>query len=173
MSYQPQWRGVFENYARQFAHDNHWRVRNIVGGLDDAVQECAVVFCHCCKLYGDAVDNPAWFMALFKRSLANRFVSLARAEERYCRFIAQQQPLDEIEPATAPFVAKLAGMSRELQQVLQAIGTAPRQLLQLLLPDWPFSAADEIRVSRSWCRLARTATVRDDLVRELRWWLTA
>jgi DNA-directed RNA polymerase specialized sigma24 family protein len=170
--FQPRWPGACENYARKFVANNHWRVRAILEP-EDALQECAVVFCRCAKLYAGRIDNPAWFMAVFKTALLHYFTSLARINQRQLRVraaIAEQARLTPAYvPASGPLAAAMAEASAELRQVLEAVVRAPQELLELLLPKpGKRSPAAEAAISRSWCRLVRTGTVRDDLIGELK-----
>ena len=170
----PQWKGTFERYAWRFAAANHWRVSLVCDDLEDCVAECSVIFCKLCQIYGDTVDNPKWFMALYKQALGRYFVSLARIHKRRAAALEAAQDARSIAPAYEEPVhlsAKLAGASRELRQVLEVIAMAPADLLDMLLPtpQYRFSCSAEQQISRSWCRLAQVGdTVRDDLVVELR-----
>lgn len=170
MTFRPQWQGQCEAYARIFARDNHHRVRHLCYDREDTFQYCAMVWAWCCKVHDDRVDSQARFMAFFQKVLENEFkdlVRLSKAQKRTAEtepFDVERHQLSEL--PTAPLLASLTEASRDLRQVLEVIGTAPSDLLQLLLPDR--LPRDEASLSRSWCRLARTATVRNDLLSELR-----
>jgi hypothetical protein len=173
LTYCPSWKGAFEAYAYKFSAAQHWRVKHVLDDPDDALQECAVIFCKICRVYGDAVDNPRWLMALFKRALARHFHSLARVNKRRAANLAAARDLAAAGPASeepAHLRMLLSRASVELQEVLRTIDIAPRDLLDLLLPmkQTRFTPASEQRISRSWCRLARVGNVREDLVTELR-----
>jgi hypothetical protein len=168
----PPWKGRFEGYAVRFAAANHWRVSLVLSDLDDCVQECAEVFCRLCKLYG-AVNDTRHLMALYKGMLVNRFNDHARANKRRRRMLEHAQHEADFAPVSeepAHLYVALRGASRELQMVLRKICDGKSDLRDLMLPSPQsrFSAATERRISRSWCRLARVGTVREDLVTELR-----
>lgn len=174
--FRPQWQGAVVGYARKFAKANHWRVRLVCDEPEDTFQQCAVVFAYLSKIYGDKIDDPALFQELYQRSLHNAFISLARTNQRRARVIMaleQLAPVPDIEPPSAPLLTALTEASTELRQVLEVIYSAPTELLQLLLPDRPPRAVhDQHTLSRTWCRIARTSEVRDDLLDELRMRLT-
>jgi hypothetical protein len=173
----PQWKGAFQHYAYRYAAANYWRVRHVVDSPEDAAQECAVQFCKLCQLFGDSgVDNVRWFMALYKKMLAQAFTNMARSNRRHAMALdivkhrgwATGGWDGRAEPNHIP--AKLVRASPELKTVLHAIDVAPYDLLDLFLPlpQLRFSAEMERAISRSWCRLARVGRVREDLVTELR-----
>ena len=171
---EPQWSGVFEAYARTYARRHHWRVSRICDDYEDAVQHCAVVFCHLAKLY-PLVDEPAWFMALYKKALTNAFNQLARVNKQRAALAAAIDDgllLGPRHEEPAHLAAAIAGASQELQQVLRVIGDAPRELLQLMLlePRSERGQATEAAISRSWCRLAKVPEERTSstLLQELR-----
>ena len=175
----PQWIGEVAGYAKKFAAANHWKVRHDFPDLDDLVQECAWMFARCVRHFrplaqGSDADNRALFMAFYKRCLDRYLVRLQRVDYRHrlaTRAATLQPRLPEtfVEFPEGPLNAALASASRELRQVLHAIDTAPPGLLGLLLHDFLPNDPQYCRVvSRSWCRLARAGTVRNDLVGELR-----
>jgi hypothetical protein len=111
---------------------------------EDALQQCGVVFARCLRLYNrrsaqsgwGRVDNAAWFMALFKRALANEFNTLSRNIGRSHRAELEaaaemrQRPGTRVERNPGPL---LAGLSDELRQVLRVLAVAPSEFLQMLL----------------------------------------
>lgn len=169
ITYRPKWEGPFEAWSRKFVAANLWRVSALVE-YEDAVQECAVVFSRCCKYYIGTVDNPAWFMALYIRSVNNTFHMLASKNRRLLEVrqvvgdLHQSHRVD-IELSNGPVLAALSHASEELRQVLRVIAIAPQELLALMLG---YSPSHEKEWSRSLCRLARTDRVRSDLITELR-----
>lgn len=95
--YKPRLNRAFEGYIYNFvAHQ--WRTSRLYKqgyDFDDLLQEAAVVFYACRERYEKVVDNPRWFMALFSRSLFNRFVDLKRKSVSY-------SPLDELAEDVQP-----------------------------------------------------------------------
>ena len=78
------WNGTFELTARRFVRANQWRVRHMLPTEEDSMQRAGQVFATCYESYirGGKVDNPAWFMALFKTSLANKWNTIAESDKR-------------------------------------------------------------------------------------------
>lgn len=126
-----QWPGVFEIYARKWVVRQGWRVAHTVGDRDDALQECALVFAKCHKRYRYVVDNPAWFMSLYKVALLNHWNTLAVRDGR-ARAMAVPDVIETTDPAQGPLLAALHGASDELQQVLCMIANAPAELMGIL-----------------------------------------
>jgi hypothetical protein len=177
VTYRPKWQGPCEAWARTFVNQNHWRVSTILE-REDAVQECAVAFARCCKYYSGKVDNPAWFMSLFKRAVINDFNSLTYKNDKLiavrtkvlaARDLAKEnadhEGIDAIEYPNGPLYSVLTHASEELRQVLGIIAIGPHELVSLMLT---LSSSCDAEWSRSMCRLARTKKIRSDLISELR-----
>lgn len=138
-----EWRGAFEGWSRNWVHRNFWRVRELFGSEDDALQECALIFVRCCRAYEGKVDNPAWLMALFKRAVANDWHTFAQKDGRF-RSLPLPEPEDEIDHNPGVLSAALASGSDELKQFLTVLAEAPAEFLSLLLGD-----ADQIATMSS------------------------
>lgn len=162
---QVQWTGIFENYARKYVRKNLWRIKAALGSEEDAMQQAALVFARCVRSYEMRVDNPAWFMSLYKVALMNDFNSFAIVDGRIRNLVAPPDA-ELIEHETGSIYASLCQASVELQTVLSMIAKAPSEMLAILL-----HPADSEVMSR---RLARWAGIktRHNLVDELRDLLT-
>ena len=80
--FRPIWPGPIEGHAVNtaryyYGHLHAWHE------FDDLLQEAYIVFIKCKRAYAGTVDNPAWFMALFRNSLRNRFSTLLQHGPRY------------------------------------------------------------------------------------------
>jgi hypothetical protein len=84
----PQWRGTYQQWARNFVRKNYWRIENTFPDEEDALQECAVIFSHCANMYGYKVNNPKWFMSLYMRSVHNKFCRHSIKDTEYRTIIA-------------------------------------------------------------------------------------
>lgn len=51
--------------------------------FEDLLQESYIVFLRCKRRYHGKVDNPAWFMSLFKTALHNQFLKLISSRPGY------------------------------------------------------------------------------------------
>lgn len=165
--YKPVWDAVFEGWSRRFVGRNHWRVAAILDP-DEATQECALVFARCARHYTGKVDNPAWFMSLYKVAVSNHFNNLALSNERAMRAAAAAEtlPRPSSEFGDGPLLTALGEASVELRQVLVlALVTAPQELARLMLGG---PRGDPAAWSRALCRWARLPVVRNDLIRELK-----
>jgi hypothetical protein len=166
-TFRPRWNGPCEAFAKRFVAANLWRVQALLD-KDEAIQECAVIFARCCRLYEGKVDNPAWFMSLFTRALSRDFHTLSNKNAK--AVAARQAAKRNRHPIIAelqdgPVYTALCHASEDLRQVFIVLAAAPQELLGLMLG---YPVKDEGAWSRSMCRLARTENVRSDLISELR-----
>lgn len=68
--------------------------------FDDLMQEAYIIFMRCKSRYGATVDNPAWFMSLFSRSLHNKLINMAEVSGRYISLElleAKDEPASELD----------------------------------------------------------------------------
>lgn len=133
--------------------------------FEDCMQTAAEVFTRCLRY---ETDNPAWFMGIFKRSLANEFHYYAsectlrrNAEADYIEEAKHNKVDVEIESASVSLLTLDA--SDELKQVLTAIVNAPTEFLGLLLKE-----SDDSGWSRRLCRLCGIKKTNEGIVVELR-----
>lgn len=159
---QVEWPGVFENYSRKWVNWQHWRVAATLGSKEDALQECALIFVRCFNHYCWTVDNPAWFMSLFKLALVNDWNTLAAKDGKF-RSTEPPEMSERVEPATGLLAARFADASDELQVVLAMIADAPADLLGIL-----FSSNSPTLTNRKLCRFAGIKYRSVDLCGELR-----
>lgn len=161
-----QWQGPFENYARKWISKHHWRVAATLGDREDALQECAMIFVRCLNHYRHRVDNPAWFMALYKIALVNDWNTLA-ARDGKARALAMPDPDTVITHNDGPLLATLRGASAELRTVLGLIAAAPHEVLEVI-----FAKGDDAHVNARLKRWGRISALDVNLVGELRELLT-
>lgn len=186
---QLEWGGVFEQWARRWVARNQWRVAHTVGGREDCMQECALIFTRCHNRYADKVDNPAWFMALFKVAVSNTWILLSKRDSRARRVKAELEaraprikgatlrgpgsgtelahaPIDEHMAAynDGPLLAALREGSDELRCVLETIANAPAEALSIMFGG-KNAKANNIRLRR-FCQLPGRPEVLSEL-REL------
>jgi hypothetical protein len=163
--YVPAWTGVFETWSRAWVSKHFWRVQHMLPDEQDALQECALVWSKCARAYTGKVDNPAWFMALFKTSVARHWITLSnRDSEAPERFTIEQEPEDflalQAEHSAGPLAAALAGASAELRQFIVLIASSPAEMLGMLLEPGP-----DAEMGR---RIRRLTGIYGDLIGELR-----
>jgi len=145
-AFDAQWEGVFEAYTASFIRKNLWRLSRTCDA-DDAMQEARIVFLRCARKYKDAVDNAAWFMALYKQSLAARFADLATCDTRYrstgelmCDVVSDA---DGVVPEPVGSLANEGELSlmvsqapSEVREVLALMLGAPTEILELAASAW-------------------------------------
>jgi DNA-directed RNA polymerase specialized sigma24 family protein len=178
----PVWGGTYEAWARRYVQQNLWRI-NKLHTREDALQECAVIFLRCARLYQETDKmNPRWFGSLFRIAVVNDFNTFARRNRRMTEAEAQAAQdyasHHHIELSDGPLLALINKGSEELKTVLRVINDAPSELLNIMLDvaaelrESAEPLPQEAAFSRSLCRLARVKNVRSDLLSELRLLLT-
>lgn len=166
--YRPAWPGTFEKWATGFVKRNHWRVQNYVGGEDDALQECGIVFARCSNKYGDVVDNDAWFMSLYMRAVSNYWCRLAERDGQVRQLtpfsvddnvpehdidrVQYWQTVRAVVVNEGPFRVTLVEASRELSHFMRSIIRAPTDVLEFVLAPHPDKDAVNARLNRMFGR---------------------
>lgn len=93
--------------------------------FEDLLQEAQIKFLACCRAYSGKVDNPAWFMSLYKRALVNHLTTLAERNSRY-------NFLDYNDPALLPDVLDASLNGSELIEVMQVMTNLPTEFAEVL-----------------------------------------
>lgn len=135
-AFQPTWQGPFENWCKRFVQFNYWRVQNYVGTEEDALQECGVVFAKCLNRYGKTVNNPAWFMSLFCKSVINQWNTMAMTDKKHREALEFIPAVDRDDPDWnyGPFLVKLSEAPPALSHVLWTIMQVPNDILDIVFP---------------------------------------
>ena len=146
------WKGTFEKWSHAFVHRNYWRVKHVCPSHEDAVQTCALIFSECVSRYGSKVDNPAWLMALYSRSVINHWHRMSlldqrRREHEWLRadiignkddygFDDRPDELcfpNEIVPPDASLVDTMLSFPAEIRHVLTVLLQSPGEVLDMLI----------------------------------------
>jgi len=100
--------------------------------FEDAYQEAYVKFAEVSNKYEGKVNNPRWFMALYKRALANCITDLANSSNRLRRLVCFTEMQDDTDPI--PYEEKLLGGedTANLEILLEEAPEEVRQVLTLL-----------------------------------------
>jgi hypothetical protein len=150
IAYKPTWEGTFENYSRSWVKKNFWRVRHMHGSEEDSLQECAVVFARCANTYRGKLDNPAWFMSIYKIALVNQFNVHAVHDGRTRTLDVSDGVMLEgpsQDPNLGPLSVKLRAVGDELLGALRILANAPHEALSIMM-----SAPTEITRGRAIAR---------------------
>lgn len=100
--------------------------------FEDAYQEAFLKFLEVANKYEGVVDNPRWFMGLYKRALANRITDLANTTNRMRRLVCFSEI--QAEDDLVPYEEKLLGGedTANLEILLDEAPEHVRQVLTLL-----------------------------------------
>lgn len=82
LRYQPRWSPELAGYSYN-ATRHYWSTLSPWYEWEDVQQEAQIIFLLCQRKYTGVVDNPAWFMSLFKTALRNRLIDLAVSIPKY------------------------------------------------------------------------------------------
>lgn len=144
----PKWPGTFENWSRQWVSRNYWKVRTYFGSKEDALAECAAIFARCLHHYAETIDNHAWFMALFKRAVANDWITFAH-KDTLMRNMVLDAPDSAVAYPLGPTAARVLDASADTLAILQVIADAPPELIEFLFAD-----RKPAIINRRLCRIA-------------------
>jgi hypothetical protein len=128
------------------------------------MQSCALDWVDCRNRYALQVNNPAWFMSLYKKTVFSTFNTNSIKDYRMRNL--QLDPEDTTEYQAGPALALLTGASKELKAVLSMLADAPAEALACM-----FDAKTETSQNRLLLRLAQLPVSRN-VVAELRELLT-
>jgi hypothetical protein len=139
----PSWNGAFEQWSYKWVNANYWRVAHVHGSKEDSLQECALVFARCRQHYYDKVDNHAWFMALYKRAIANEWHTHSIRDSRNRALVGPSLSDDENymqiagnDIGSTNWGETLSGLKTNGLDLLDALATiaiAPAELLSMLV----------------------------------------
>lgn len=154
-----------------------------VGDLDDARQEAQIVFLNVKRTYQGKVDNPAWFMALYKRSLAGHFHDLATRDtrQRHTCNVSDMQHDDDDAPApeavgdtcnTGELLVHVSRAPAEIKQVLSLLFNAPTEIVEFVCSGWGQSSQRDATTSEKLCKFLGIPPQRD-LLKRVKSYLTS
>lgn len=159
-----EWPGPWMLWARKFCRKNLWRIEKNVGTSEDALAECALIYCQCRKRYGGVVANGRHFMRLYQLSVITAFHDHSNKATK--RVILQDE-VDMWKPRTivseGMVVVKLRGASPELQQVVSVLTSAPPDVLRGILGDARLTPDKMLARVGTYCGFQHTAGLAKEL----------
>ena len=76
ISFVPRWPGPIEGHAVNTVKSFYPKLC-AEHEFDDLMQEAYIVFLRCKQRYSGTVDNPSWFMSLFRNALRNKLINIS------------------------------------------------------------------------------------------------
>ena len=128
------WEGSIEAYSRNTVSKNIWRFRGVYE-FNDLMGEAYLVFEKVRCKYANKVDNPKWFMSLYKSALANRLHDVSKTignsgtVER-----VEDEPSEVIDSGYLYHLIEQA--PEEISSVLSLFLRAPQELLGSAFEAW-------------------------------------
>lgn len=162
-SYKPKWEGAFEKFTRAFVARNLWKLTRTCT-FEDAMQEASLVWLDCVQRYGSRVDNAAWFMSFYRRSLETRFIDLAATDTRHRQYVLLNDLGDDEDAEPVPeAVGELEneGYLRllvtqapsEIRAVLTLLLNAPTEIATIVADAWTGRGKSRSAGSKVLCRM--------------------
>lgn len=122
-SFHPQWPGPIEGYSINLIKRYFPRLQAAYE-FEDLIQESYIKFLQCQKCYAGKINNPAWFMSLYKRALINQFNTFLERVTRY-NFISYE----DLEQITGPLNRTDPGSEIDVMNVVKGL---PEEFLSVL-----------------------------------------
>ena len=127
------WQGsVYQKWAYRFMSNNMWRIAHQLGDIDDAMQEAAIEFTLMKRDYGDKVNSPQQFMALYKRCLFSHINNISIKDSRNRQTLTKIEAKEPTVRPDAELTVLLNEGSSELKEVLKIFFNAPNEVMEVL-----------------------------------------
>lgn len=118
IKFTPCWKGPIEGFTVNIIRRFYPQVAGSYE-FEDLLQEAYIKFLVCCRVYKNKIDNPAWFMSLYKQALTNQLITIVQRHRRYS-FVEYQDPgtLPETPADSCEIIQVLKSLPKELLEVL-------------------------------------------------------
>lgn len=141
--YIPVFEGPLEGFAVNYITKNFWRVDSNIFDREDLLQEAHCLFLKMKGMYRK-VDNPKWFMALYKVALINYINKLSNTKtERFGVEIFMEEDISDSHVIgihkthnEGEMLSLLEKAPPEVRAVLSLFLEAPRELLEKITESW-------------------------------------
>jgi hypothetical protein len=136
--YEPEFAGPIEGYVHNFLKTNFWKVSRSME-YEDCIQEARLVFLECKSRY-PVVDNPKWFMSLFKRAWFTHFVDLASSDTKAKAEVTEFDETPVLESVVGDdhpgmVLMMIEKAPQEIKSVMALLINAPTELIETLVTD--------------------------------------
>lgn len=170
--YIPKFEGAIEGYVVNFLSRNFWRVEGYIE-REDLMQEARCLFYKLQRRYS-YVDNPAWFMSLFKVAFSNEFHGLSnRRTERMSFEACSIDDVDSImdwvsnEDNQGLVFVLVEQAPEEVRAVLSLLASAPMELLEEVAGAWKAQGRRKVEGNSHLCELLGYDPKETDLVQDV------
>lgn len=130
----PEWPGPWAAWAWNYCSRNLWRVNEVLGDMDDAMAECALIWVDCRRRYGASAKSPAHMMALYKRMVTSWFHSYSVVDTQIRKTKTEYVQVEAAD-AEAHFAVKLRQASKELTDVIKILMRGHNEIIAVLRED--------------------------------------
>jgi len=132
--------------------------------FEDAYQDAYVKFLELVAKYSGTVDNPRWFMSLYKHALANKVTDLANSSSRLRRQVCFTELVDEDdltpyeetlegEGSTANLELLLENAPEEVRQVIAFLTNSDSNMLGVIAQSWQHQGKRKEDGNEFLCRM--------------------
>lgn len=142
------WEGPINGYAVNYVNANLWRLYNRYN-FDELVNEAFLVYCKVSITYANKVDNPKWFMALYKTALSNRMHDLSKTINQLVEDCEEPYKGSSLVTSNDGYLEVLLNQApSEISSVLSLFINAPQELLDLAFSSWKSNGGKKITGNR-------------------------
>ena len=176
--FKPSWTGEIEGYVVNWYAKNGWKVASFLPELDDVKQEAYLVFAHVPVEYPD-IDNPRWFMSMFKQVFSCRMIDVQRRNVRYNKRFTEMVESEDTDGAMDLSV-KLGDLENdfmverlvedadgEVKEVLQTILNMPSEVFSMLEQAWTKPGKPKFMSNQMLCSLLGKDPKKTNLVKKV------
>lgn len=134
--YVPLFRGAIQGHLINTINRDLWRVDQVMT-REDFYQDGLLIFHMLCKRY-TCVDNPKWFMSLYKASLRNHIHLVSRVQTR---LRSQSTSVDLLQACSSAqeeveAIESFDNAPDEILEIVRLFLTAPTEVWDLLSTAW-------------------------------------
>ena len=137
LRFRPSFKGPIEGYLVNSIQKNLWRVDQVMT-REDLYQDGLMIFCLIRQRYAHLVDNPKWFMALYKRALSNHIHDISKVQTKLAQLVELPIDIEDSTPsmAEAEAIGLLADAPPEVSDVVRLFLHAPSEWWTVLSRAW-------------------------------------
>jgi hypothetical protein len=179
--YRQRFKGSVEGFVVNFVAKNIWRVSKLVD-REELMQDARTLFYECYDRYillGN-VDNPAWFMSLYKTSFINHFnaisnkVSKLKLVNNFSELSTDEKEFSleensyDVDYNLGELMVKIIEAPPQIKEVLSALLDTPLEEMLLIEKNWKEKGKRKLDGNDFICTLIGIDPTENDMVKEVK-----
>ncbi|ATI19274.1 hypothetical protein KF4_061 [Vibrio phage vB_VpaS_KF4] len=179
-TWKPKFHGEVEGYVMNWVRNNHWKVNQQLPDVEDVKQEAYLIFLYVADKYPN-IDNPRWFMDMFKRTFGCRMIDCSRKQIRHKEHFTETDVLlsegEESLSLTEMMVGDLETSAiaeklmeeadGEVKQVLRTLLNMPAEVFTMVEEAWTSRGKRKVLGNQMLCALLGKDPNKTDLVKKV------